>query len=102
VSDFVGDAAIKKLEEHRIGDVKTCEFVESRRREEDFAAMVCGWTLGARHHYDRIAAVVFVEAARRWVDAARAHARGEHSIRVIVVECLKVESVSDERWQTGN
>jgi len=102
MSDFVGNTAVEKFEEHGVGDMKAGELIESGRREEDFAAMVCGWTLGAGHHYDRIAAVVFIEAARRWVDAAGAHAGGEHGVRVVVVESLaERKGLLGSRWRTG-
>lgn len=66
------------------------ELVEGGGGEEDFAAVVGSCALGAGHHDDGVAAVVFVEAAGRGIDAAVA-AGGEHGVWVVIVESL-VES----------
>lgn len=55
--------AVDDLEQHRIGDVELCELVESRGRQEELATVVGLLALRSRHHGDRIAAVVLVEAA---------------------------------------
>jgi len=56
--------AVDDLEQHRVGDVKLRELVESRGRQEELATMVGLFALRSRHHRDRIAAVVLVKAAR--------------------------------------
>ena len=56
--------AVDDLEQHRVGNVKLGELVEGRGGHEELATMVGLLALRSGHHGDRIAAVVFIEAAR--------------------------------------
>lgn len=80
--------AVDQLEEHRVCDVQLREFVESRSRQEDLAAMVCLITLRSGHHGDRVAAVVLIEAS--WASAATHHGVAIHAHRIVVVERLSL------------
>jgi len=55
--------AVDNLEQHRVGDVKLRELVKGRGGHEELATMVGLLALRSGHHGDRIAAVVFIEAA---------------------------------------
>jgi hypothetical protein len=48
--------AVYQLEEHRVCDVQPGELVESARRKEHFAAVVCLFALRTRQHDNGIAA----------------------------------------------
>lgn len=56
--------SVDNLKQHGVGDVKLRELVEGRCGQEEFTAVVCLFALGSRHHGDRIASVVLIEAAR--------------------------------------
>lgn len=56
--------SVDDLKKHGVGDVQLRELVEGGCGQEEFTAVVGLVALGSRHHSDRIAAVVLVEAAR--------------------------------------
>jgi hypothetical protein len=79
--------AVDNLEQHRIGDVKLRELVEGRSRQEELATMVGLLALRSRHHSDRIAAVVFIEAASPATSRPLLHGPLVH-VGVVLVEVV--------------
>lgn len=55
--------AIVKLEHHWVGNVKPGKLVQRTRGHYDLSAVVHIFSFWARQHHNRIAAVVFIEAA---------------------------------------
>lgn len=74
--------SVDDLEQHGVCNVELCEFVQCRSGQEHFTAMVGLLTFGTRHHGDRVASVVFVEAAR--ARATLQHGALIHAHRVVV------------------
>ena len=84
--------AVDDLEQHRIGDVQLGELVEGRSRQEELATMVGSLALRSRHHGDRIAAVVFIEAARPATSRPLLHGPLVH-VGVVLVEVVRLAKV---------
>ena len=67
-------SSVNKLEKHGIRDVESSQLVERAGRHDHFAAMVYVLAFGPREHSNRVAAVVFVEAAGRSCSTSSHHA----------------------------
>ena len=84
--------AVDDLEQHRVGNVKLRELVEGRGRHEELAAMVGLLALRSGHHGDRIAAVVFIEAARPATSRPLLHGPLVH-VGVVLVEVVRLVQI---------
>jgi hypothetical protein len=81
--------AVDDLKQHRVGDVKLRKLVEGRGGHEELATMVCLLALRSGHHGDRIAAVVFIEAARPATSRPLLHGSLVH-VGVSLVEVVRL------------
>ena len=81
--------SVDDLEQHGIGDVELRELVEGRSRQEELATVIGLLTLRSRHHSDRIAAVVFVEAASPATGGSLLHSPLVHA-GVVLVEVVSL------------
>ena len=67
--------------------MKLRELVEGRSRQEELATVIGLLALRSRHHGDRIAAVVFVEAARSGTSRPLLHGPLVH-VGVVLIEVV--------------
>lgn len=84
--------AVDELEEHRVGDVKSCELFEGADGQEHLATVVELVAVGAWHHGERVAAVIFIEAAGH-APSPLGEKRLIKTCWVFFEECLRLSSV---------